>query len=190
MKRLLAGTLLVATIAVSGSIGQNQHDIDGLQKQARELAQKRQELMKKQIELLQEQLDLLKRGAPGSKAVLAMQSILDLKLSQERVRNALDGARIVASDGTYLGRIGPSYDFESIFCTYGDYGATYSTKSIWCTYGDYGASYSELSPFCSYSTKPPKVLVDGNVVASLTVGWFGLPVSLSPKALKVIFSDD
>lgn len=169
---------------------QDRPSTDDLQRQARELVQKRQELLEKQIQILEHQLDLLKRQSPQSKAVLAMESILSLKLSQERVKSALAGGRIVAHDGTYLGRIGPTYDTESIFCPYGPYGATYSTKSIWCTYCTYGASYNVLSPFSSYSTTPPKIIVDGTVVAALTVGWVGFPVSISPNALKAVFVDE
>lgn len=190
MKRPLALIVVMALAVALTSHAQSQNDTIGLQKQAREMAQKRQDFLEKQIEILKQQLDLMKQVAPKSQAILAMQSILELKLSQARVRDAFDGAQIVAGDGKYLGRIGPSYDSESIFCTYGDYGATYSTNSIWCTYGDYGASYSELSPFCSYSSKPPRIIVDGKVVASLTIGWFGDPVSLSPHALKALFTDE
>ena len=190
MKPNLALMMAVAFAVVLVSDTQSEPHTDALEKQIRELSQKRQELLGKQIELMKQQLDLLERRTPGSKAVLAMQSILDLKISQERVRNTLHGARIVAGDGTYLGRIAPSYDSESIFCTYGTYGATYSSKSIWCTYGEYGASYSELSPFCSYSSNPPSIIVDGQIVASLTVGWLGFPVSISPVALKALFADE
>ena len=161
MKQIFALMAALAFTVVLASHAQSQRDTNALEKQTRELSQKRQELLEKQIELMKQQLDLLEQRTPGSKAVLAMQSILDLKLSQERVRNTLHGTRIVAGDGIYLGRIAPSYDSESIFCTYGTYGATYSTKSIWCTYGGYGASYSESSPFCSYSSNPPRIIVDG-----------------------------
>jgi len=190
MKRFLIITCSLMVFVTSIVWAQQKARIDGLETQARNLAQKRQKLLEKHIELLKQQLALLKRQAPGSKAVLAMQSILDLKLSQERVRSTLSGASIVAADGTYLGRLGPTYDTESIFCSYGTYGATYSTESIWCTFGDYGASYSDLSPFCSYSTEPPKIIVDGTVVASLTVGWLGFPLSISPHTLKAIFAEE
>ena len=156
MKKILSLACLIVLNVTTIVIAQDKPNVEALENQTRELAARRQELREKQIELLEQRLELLKRQSPESKAVLAMQAILDLQLSQERVRSALLGAKIVADDGTYLGRIGPTYDGESIFCSYGKYGADYSTKSIWCTYGTYGASYNVLSPFCSYSTKPPK----------------------------------
>ncbi len=190
MTRLVFLTCALAVFLPSLVWAQERPQTPELQRQARELAQKRQELLDKQLEILKEQLEHLKRRSPQSKAVSAMQAILDLKLSQERVKSTLDGGRIIADDGTYLGRVGPTYDTDSIFCSYGPYGASYSTKSIWCTYGTYGASYNLLSPFCSYSTTPPKIIVGGIVVASLTVGWLGIPVSISPNALKAIFVDE
>jgi hypothetical protein len=191
--RMKTLVFLTCTFALSVTCliwAQDRQRTDDPQRQTQELAQKRQELFEKQIEILKQQIDLLKRQSPQSRSVLAMQSILDLKLSQERLKTALAGAKIIADDGTYLGTIGPTYNTESIFCSYGTYGAEYSTKSIWCTYGEYGASYNVLSPFCSYSTKPPKIIVDGTVVATLTVSWMGFPTSVSPNALKAIFADE
>ena len=48
------------------------------------------------------------------------------------------GASVVASDGTYLGKIDSSYDSESIFNDYGTYGNKYNSASIWNEYGTYG----------------------------------------------------
>lgn len=190
MKKTSSLVCLVALSVATIVIAQDKPNVDALEKQSRELAEKRQELREKQIELLKQRLELLKHQTPDSKAVLAMQAILDMQLSKERMRNALSGAKIVADDGAYLGRIGPTYDGESIFCSYGEYGADYSTKSIWCTYGTYGASYNVLSPFCSYSTKPPKIILEETVVASLTVRGYGSPVAISPNALRALFADD
>jgi len=190
MSKILSLACLIVLSVTTIGVSQDKPSADALEKQARELAAKRQEIREKQIELLRQRLELLKRQSPESKAVLAMQPILDLQLSQERVRSALLGAKVVAGDGTYLGRISPTYDAESIFCSYGKYGADYSTKSIWCTYGKYGASYNVLSPFCSYSTKSPKIVLGETVIATLTVGGFGFPVGISPNALKAIFADE
>jgi len=99
MMRSFVGILVVVLVAVLSAPAQSQRDSSALVTQARELEQKRQEILKTQIELLKQQLDLMMQRAPGSEAVLAMQSILDLELSQVRVRDALNGARIVASDG-------------------------------------------------------------------------------------------
>jgi hypothetical protein len=187
MKKTLSMAFLFALSVMTIVSAQDKPSVESWENQARELATKRMELRQKQIDLLKQSLELLKRESPESKAVLAMQAILDMQIAQEKVRNALSGAKIIAADGAYLGRIGPSYDSESIFCSYGKYGTDYSPKSIWCTYGTYGASYNVLSPFCSYSTKPPKLILGETIVASLTVGGVGLPVAISPDALKAIF---
>jgi hypothetical protein len=188
--KLIISLACAIALCVASVVWAQEVAINDLRKQARELEQKRQELIAQQIDLLKNHLALLKRQSPDSKAVEATQAILDLKLSQQRVKMALAGAKIIADDGTYLGRIGPNYDSESIFCSYGEFGANYSPKSIWCSYGKYGASYNPLSPFCTYSTKPPKIIQDGTIVASLTVGWTGFPVSVSPHSLKAIFGDE
>jgi hypothetical protein len=188
--KALVYLICLLLLCITGFIGaQDKQHADDLQKQAQELSQKRQELFEKQIEILKQQIGILKKQPSQAKTVLVMQSILELKLSQERLKNALNGAKIIAGDGAYLGIIGPAYESESIFCSYGTYGATYSNKSIWCTYGDYGASYNELSPFCSYSSKPPKIVVDNLAVAVLSVKDIGYPVSISPNDLKSIFAD-
>ena len=36
----------------------------------------------------------------------------------------LDGAKIIAEDGTYLGSLGESYESDSIYNEYSDYGST------------------------------------------------------------------
>ena len=42
----------------------------------------------------------------------------------------LDGAKIIAEDGTFLGRLGDSYESDSIYNEYSDYGSTYDSESI------------------------------------------------------------
>jgi hypothetical protein len=75
----------------------------------------------------------------------------------------LEGAKIVAQDGTFLGIITSNkYDTKSICNRYGDHGSKYSASSIWNQYGDYGSPYAEFSPWNPYSSKPPLILaVDG-----------------------------
>jgi hypothetical protein len=190
MKRIYIISGLVLFIVASPVKTQDDANDKQLQQKAQELEKIRQEIVKKQMDLLAENLEIIKQKSPESGAVLAMQAIFDLKISQDRVRNTLSDAKIIASDGVYLGRIGPTYDTESIFCSYGTYGASYSTQSIWCSYGDYGASYSTLSPFCSYSSNPPKIIVDGIVVATLTTKQIGVPIPITPYTLKEIFTNE
>lgn len=167
-----------------------------LLKARQELLEKEADLLKTQTDLLGKQVESMKKSPKTAKAAAALAAILDLKsaelkLSQAQfnAQRALQGARIIAADGHFIGQIGPTYDTESIFCTHGNYGATYSQNSMWCTYGKYGATYQELSPFCSYSMKPPKLVVDDTEVASVSVSGVTGQVAVSPVALRGLCSD-
>lgn len=81
----------------------------------------------------------------------------------------LAGGRVVAEDGTYLGKLASTYDRESIFNEYGSHGSEYSRTSIWNKYGTYGSEYSRQSPFNAYTTTPPMIIKDGEVIGYLTV---------------------
>ena len=80
----------------------------------------------------------------------------------------LDGAKIIAEDGTYLGTLGDSYESDSIYNEYSDHGSTYDSDSIWNEYSDYGNEYSSQSPFNDYASNPPVLLKDGEVIGKLT----------------------
>ena len=80
----------------------------------------------------------------------------------------LDGAKIIADDGTYLGTLGDSYESDSIYNEYSDHGSTYDSDSIWNEYSDYGNEYSSQSPFNDYASDPPVLLKDGEVIGKLT----------------------
>src|SRR3546814_458433 len=59
--------------------------------------------------------------------------------------STIDGAVIVADDGTYLGKVADAYDGKSIFNKYGTHGSPYSGNSVWNNYGPYGSEYSNQS---------------------------------------------
>jgi hypothetical protein len=165
-----------------------------LEKTRAELGKKQMELLVKQLELATRRLELMQKGPADKEAVTAFAAIVEFKIAElqlrraaERARTALDGARLVAADGQFLGKLAPPYDPDSVFCSYGDYGASYSNKSIWCTYGTYGATYQELSPFCSYSFKPPKLKSAEKEIAAVTVNPLAEPISLSPEQLQFIY---
>ena len=80
----------------------------------------------------------------------------------------LDGAKIIAEDGTYLGTLGDSYESDSIYNEYSDHGSTYDSDSIWNEYSDYGNEYSSQSPFNDYASDPPVLLKDGEIIGKLT----------------------
>ncbi len=81
----------------------------------------------------------------------------------------LEGAKIIAEDGTFLGTLDDSYSADSIFNEYNDHGTDYSSDSIWNEYSDWGNDYSSISPFNEYATDPPILIKEGEVVGKLTV---------------------
>lgn len=82
--------------------------------------------------------------------------------------NALDGAAVVAEDGTYLGKIADQYDPKSIFNKYGTHGNPYASKSIWNDYGPYGSEYSNKSARSEYTNSPPMIITNGKVIGYLS----------------------
>jgi hypothetical protein len=72
-------------------------------------------------------------------------------------------ARVVASDGTYLGKVTSNqFDSESIINDFGNYGSKFSSTSINNEFGSYGGQFSSMSPFNRFTASPPRlVLNDG-----------------------------
>lgn len=91
---------------------------------------------------------------------------------------------IYSNDGkTFLGNLSTNTsDSNSIFNTYGKYGSVYQTKSIWNPYGSYGSEYSNTSAFNEYATKPPILVVNGKIIAYVTVNKYNSK-GISPLAL-------
>jgi hypothetical protein len=90
--------------------------------------------------------------------------------------NVLEGAKIIADDGKYLGKVtANAYDSDSIGNTYGNYGSAYSSTSIFNEYGEYGGQYSSKSPFNKYTTTPPRIITLTGQWAYLTVNEFISP---------------
>ena len=89
----------------------------------------------------------------------------------------LEGAEIYASDGTFLGTITRNrFDPKSIGNQFGSYGSRYNSTSILNQYGSYGSQYSALSPFNRYTNSPPRIVLNGRLMAYLTINPY-----LSPR---------
>ncbi len=74
---------------------------------------------------------------------------------------ATDAPKIVAQDGTYLGKLSENpYDPDSIENPYGRYGSKYSPTSINNPYSTYGSPYSSQSPNNPYATQAPLLFGD------------------------------
>jgi len=80
----------------------------------------------------------------------------------------LEGAKIIAEDGTYLGKIEDDYDRDSIYNEYSDYGNSYNSDSIWNEYSEYGNEYSPKSALNDNASEPPILLKNGEVIGKLT----------------------
>jgi len=100
----------------------------------------------------------------------------------------IEGSRIVAPDGTFLGKITSKFDGESIFNPYGTFGNSYSSSSIWNKYSTWGSSYSSSSPFNRYTTSPPQVIKNGGVIGLLTTNT-SLYGAIDPYAIRSCYSD-
>lgn len=89
-------------------------------------------------------------------------------MAQSSICSAVEGAKIVASDGKYLGVISNKYDSNSIYNKYGEYGNKYNSNSIWNKYGEYGNKYNSLSWSNRYSSDPPKIIKGRYIIGYLT----------------------
>ena len=90
--------------------------------------------------------------------------------TQEEARSMQGESFIVASDGTFLGKLNPNiYDPESVFNQYSPYGNQYSPACIFNPYSLYGDQFSITSPFNALSLSPPKIYLKGQFIAYLTI---------------------
>ena len=74
---------------------------------------------------------------------------------------ATDAPKIVAQDGTCLGKLSENcYDPDSVSNPYGRYGSRYSPTSINNPYSTYGSRFSPQSPNNPYATQAPLLFGD------------------------------
>ncbi len=90
--------------------------------------------------------------------------------TENEIRQIKKESYIEADDNIFLGKLTPNKFYtESIFNTFGQYGSKFSQVSIFNKFSNYGNQFSQLSPFNKFSTTPPKVYLDGDFFAYLTV---------------------
>ena len=91
-------------------------------------------------------------------------------------------ARILASDGTYLGSFSPAGQPDSILNRNGPFGNTTSPNSLWNRNGPYGSENSAKSPMNAHSGRPAQLVKDGKVVGRMLHGslrgWIEEPAKL------------
>tara|TARA_B100001175_G_scaffold311414_1_gene315815 strand:- start:691 stop:1083 length:393 start_codon:yes stop_codon:yes gene_type:complete len=82
-----------------------------------------------------------------------------------------EGAKILAEDGTELGKLGPKWETESIYNESSEYSSTWSSESIFNEHSDYGNSYSDQSAFNDSASSPPVIISEeGEEIGKLSVG--------------------
>ncbi len=92
-----------------------------------------------------------------------------VKANAQDIYKYIDGADVVADDGTYLGKISSNtFDSESIKNEFGKYGNEFNSNSIRNKFGKYGKEFSDLSPFNKFTTTPPRIIKNGEVIGYLT----------------------
>lgn len=95
----------------------------------------------------------------------------------------LEGGMIIADDGEFLGRITTNcLDRQSIGNEIGPHGSSVGRASIFNDVGRYGGRVSVMSPFNRLSTSPPRIYLNGEFVAYLTVNQLSSP-RIDPNAL-------
>lgn len=97
--------------------------------------------------------------------------------------STLEGGRIVAKDGQFLGTITGRSHKESIANPYGDYGSSYSPTSMFNRSGTYGSPHSGKGAMHPHTPFPPRIYVDGKPVAYVTANRSFKP-SIHPDALR------
>ncbi len=89
----------------------------------------------------------------------------------------LEGARVVASDGQFLGVLTQNeFNSDSILNEFGRYGGEFSRTSIFNEFGRYGGEFSSLSPFNEFTSTPPTIISSqGEFLGYLTKNQFKAP---------------
>ena len=100
------------------------------------------------------------------------------------------GASVIGADEehTFLGKIGDSYDTDSIFNDYSRYGMDYSSDSIWNNVGRFGSDVSSYSPFNDVASEPPLILKNGTIIGRLTIR-DSFPNAVNPYLLKALLAE-
>lgn len=120
--------------------------------------------------------------AAGTDTVLAVvegtpgETRLRVTSSPTDICGQVAGASVIASDGTYLGRLTAPTDAESVYNPLGAYGSLSGVHSIYNGNGTYGSPFSLKSPWNPYTSTPPTLVKN-----SAAIGTFTLNRLLSPR---------
>ena len=81
-----------------------------------------------------------------------------------------EGANIIGSGGTYLGKLGPKWLTDSIFNSSSIHSSVWSSESIFNDTSIFGNSYSNTSVFNDLASDPPKIISESGFVGYLSTG--------------------
>ncbi len=109
-------------------------------------------------------------------------SFFIVEINAQDICEIIDGAKVIADDGEYLGKICSAFDSESIINEFGTYGNEFNSNSIWNEFGTYGNEFSNLSPFNEFTNTPPMIIKNGNIIGYLTKNR-GLKNAVDPHIL-------
>jgi hypothetical protein len=100
----------------------------------------------------------------------------------------IDGkATLLASDGTYLGKVSSNqFESESICNEFGTYGSEFASKSVRNEFGTYGSPFASQSAYNEFTSTPPRIIYQGGVVGYLTKNEF-LRGALDPDLLFALY---
>lgn len=101
--------------------------------------------------------------------------------------STLEGGRVVAHDGQFLGTITGHRHKDSIANDYGPYGDPYSPTSMYNSSSNYGSPHSGNGARHPHTPFPPRIYVKGKPVAYVTANRSFNP-SIHPDALRA-FAD-
>ena len=109
------------------------------------------------------------------------------ELNEDQVRMIVlnAGCHVEAADGTFLGKLASKYNQESISNDYGQYGSKYAQTSMFNEYSPFGSAYSQTGAFNKYAQEPPRIVLDGKLLAYVTVNEFKTP-RIDPQVLRRI----
>lgn len=113
--------------------------------------------------------------------------IFSLSFANAISKVELEGAKIVANDGQFLGIISwNDVKSDCIFNNIGRYGSDISSTSIFNDICKYGSDISSLSPWNDIASNPPKIILRNNKWIYLTTNTLKSP-SITPHQLLAIF---
>jgi hypothetical protein len=114
-------------------------------------------------------------------------ALLMLQANAQTLCEAVKDGVLLAQDdkNTFLGKIGNTYDSESIFNEYGTYGSQYSSSSVWNSYGSFGSEHGSYSATNSYTPTPPMIIKNTKIVAYLSANK-NLKSAIAPNMLKAL----